>query len=154
MNDSNHQKMKCRWKSAKLQDRGVIQPRPCEVCGDDDVHRHHDDYNNAYDVRWLCEKHHLELHGRIMRSEDERARRRRMKAIHEMFHEELPKLDGHYRIRIPKEVQKAISKLSWVQSKFMRREFRQVLDKWATLALPNGSEPKPCDNGNSPVLPS
>ena len=37
-------------------------PEPCEVCGIPESHAHHDDYSRPLDVRWLCEKHHKQLH--------------------------------------------------------------------------------------------
>ena len=50
--------------------RGVLVPKPCEVCGDDSpisngqrgIQAHHDDYNKPLDVRWLCPKHHKDWH--------------------------------------------------------------------------------------------
>lgn len=50
--------------------RGILSPKPCEVCGmavyntsgRRMVHAHHDDYNKPLDVRWLCSKHHTEWH--------------------------------------------------------------------------------------------
>lgn len=42
---------------------GVIEQMPCEVCGCADTQGHHDDYNRPLDVRWLCDKHHRQLHG-------------------------------------------------------------------------------------------
>jgi len=45
--------------------RGKIKKGVCEVCGDPNVHGHHDDYTKPLEVRWFCEIHHLELHGVI-----------------------------------------------------------------------------------------
>lgn len=42
--------------------RGELIKQPCEVCGDTNVHAHHDDYSKPLDVRWLCVNHHLEWH--------------------------------------------------------------------------------------------
>ena len=42
--------------------RGLLIKYPCEVCGDEKVEAHHDDYSKTYDVRWLCFKHHREHH--------------------------------------------------------------------------------------------
>lgn len=45
---------------------GKIERKPCEVCGDERVHGHHDDYTRPLEVRWLCRKHHIDLHhGRL-----------------------------------------------------------------------------------------
>lgn len=42
---------------------GKIERNPCEVCGSwDHIHAHHDDYDKPLEVRFLCSKHHRELH--------------------------------------------------------------------------------------------
>lgn len=41
---------------------GKLKREPCEVCGKK-AESHHDDYNKPLEVRWLCFKHHRELHG-------------------------------------------------------------------------------------------
>ena len=41
---------------------GRLEKYPCEICGDDKVHGHHDDYAKPLDVRWLCPTHHVEWH--------------------------------------------------------------------------------------------
>lgn len=42
---------------------GRVIKGPCEECGSTDgVHGHHDDYAKPLEVRWLCPKHHAELH--------------------------------------------------------------------------------------------
>ena len=41
---------------------GKLVKEPCEVCGSENVHAHHDDYNKQLDVRWLCPQHHSLLH--------------------------------------------------------------------------------------------
>jgi ribosomal protein S27AE len=40
---------------------GKLQREPCEVCGAEKVHAHHDDYSKPLEVRWLCTACH-ELH--------------------------------------------------------------------------------------------
>lgn len=35
---------------------------PCEVCGDEDTQRHHDDYNKPEEVRFLCRRDHANWH--------------------------------------------------------------------------------------------
>lgn len=47
--------------------RGKIEKLPCEVCHDPKVEAHHDDYDKPLEVRWLCKKHHLALHGKHSR---------------------------------------------------------------------------------------
>ena len=41
---------------------GRLTRLPCEVCGDDEVQGHHDDYSKPLEVRWLCVYHHNEYH--------------------------------------------------------------------------------------------
>ena len=41
---------------------GKITRQPCEICGDPDTHAHHEDYSRQLSVRWLCVKHHAEIH--------------------------------------------------------------------------------------------
>lgn len=45
--------------------KGTLMRLPCEVCGGEKVHAHHDDYSKPLDVRWLCAKHHNELHKKL-----------------------------------------------------------------------------------------
>ena len=48
--------------------KGKLKPELCEVCGDEQVQMHHDDYGKPLKVRWLCHLHHLQLHrGRYWR---------------------------------------------------------------------------------------
>lgn len=42
---------------------GKLTRQSCEVCGDTESEAHHDDYSRPLEVRWLCFKHHRELHG-------------------------------------------------------------------------------------------
>lgn len=41
---------------------GRITRQACEVCGEIKSEAHHDDYAKPLEVRWLCRKHHAELH--------------------------------------------------------------------------------------------
>ena len=42
--------------------KGELKRKPCEVCGALKVHAHHEDYSQPLNVKWLCPKHHKELH--------------------------------------------------------------------------------------------
>jgi len=53
---------------------GRLIKKPCEVCGDEKVEMHHDDYYKPIDVRWLCIKHHNEHHV-ILREKELRERK-------------------------------------------------------------------------------
>lgn len=41
---------------------GKLIPQPCEACGEEPAHAHHDDYTRPLDVRWLCPAHHRQHH--------------------------------------------------------------------------------------------
>lgn len=40
----------------------VLKRMPCEVCGNEKVEAHHDDYAKPLNVRWLCQAHHKQWH--------------------------------------------------------------------------------------------
>lgn len=42
--------------------RGELKKLPCEICGKERVEAHHEDYKKPLQVRWLCRRHHLQLH--------------------------------------------------------------------------------------------
>ena len=43
--------------------RGRVTKQPCEICGmAQRPHAHHDDYTKPLEVRWLCPRHHGQLH--------------------------------------------------------------------------------------------
>ncbi|WP_081724759.1 hypothetical protein [Asticcacaulis sp. YBE204] len=48
--------------------RGLIERKPCEVCAavhgvnDAVIDGHHEDYDRPMDVKWLCRKHHRQIH--------------------------------------------------------------------------------------------
>ena len=59
------------WAHASLRsarNRGLIEPQPCEVCGQMPSEAHHDDHRLPLEVRWLCRKHHKALHARGAKS--------------------------------------------------------------------------------------
>lgn len=41
---------------------GRLIRKPCEICGAEKVTAHHPDYSKPLTVKWLCSKHHGELH--------------------------------------------------------------------------------------------
>lgn len=48
---------------------GILERKPCEVCGSNErIHAHHDDYSNPLDVKWLCQKHHNERHNELRKA--------------------------------------------------------------------------------------
>ena len=42
--------------------KGILKPKPCEICRATKVIAHHDDYSKPLDVRWLCITHHRKIH--------------------------------------------------------------------------------------------
>ena len=47
------------WKALKS---GKLKKKCCEVCGAEKVDAHHDRYDEPLSVRWLCRRHHVQLH--------------------------------------------------------------------------------------------
>lgn len=41
---------------------GKIVRGSCEICGEEKVEAHHEDYNKPLEIKWLCVKHHHLLH--------------------------------------------------------------------------------------------
>ena len=44
---------------------GKLKRKPCEVCGKEKTHGHHENYNEPLLVNWLCAVHHKEIHKKI-----------------------------------------------------------------------------------------
>lgn len=44
---------------------GVLVRADCMICGREDSHAHHDNYDKPLDVVWLCPVHHFERHKTI-----------------------------------------------------------------------------------------
>lgn len=42
---------------------GLLEKKPCAICGCAGAEAHHEDYDKPLDVIWLCRSHHLEAHG-------------------------------------------------------------------------------------------
>lgn len=55
-------KHNCRGLTAYAIKTGILTRQPCAVCGAKKAQAHHDDYSKPLEVRWLCSKHHAELH--------------------------------------------------------------------------------------------
>lgn len=50
---------------------GRLIPGPCRVCGTTErIEAHHNDYTKPLEVDWLCVRHHMEIHGKVMRKEN------------------------------------------------------------------------------------
>lgn len=47
--------------------RGKIVRGSCLLCGESNAEAHHNDYSKPFDLVWLCNKHHLWLHGMLSR---------------------------------------------------------------------------------------
>lgn len=60
--ENNQKKYQCHGIVAYAIKCGNLKSEPCEICGENKAHAHHDDYDNPLDVRWLCSKHHNEWH--------------------------------------------------------------------------------------------
>ena len=44
---------------------GALTKSPCERCGSENSHAHHEDYNKPLDVMWLCPTDHKKRHREI-----------------------------------------------------------------------------------------
>lgn len=55
-------KLKARNKVAMAMRIKTLTRKSCEICGARNVQAHHDDYSKPLEVRWLCHKHHVEVH--------------------------------------------------------------------------------------------
>lgn len=42
--------------------KGLLNKLPCEICGEKQVHAHHEDYSKPLEVVWLCKSCHKSLH--------------------------------------------------------------------------------------------
>ena len=56
------EKYQARQEVLKAMRKGILIPKPCEVCGLVKVEAHHEDYSKPLNVKWLCKKHHTEAH--------------------------------------------------------------------------------------------
>lgn len=60
--EKNKGKYKANRKVANALKYGILVRKPCEVCGNAKSEAHHEDYRKYLDVKWLCFKHHREIH--------------------------------------------------------------------------------------------
>jgi hypothetical protein len=54
----------CRNTTNRLIRDGIIKKQPCKVCREKNVQTHHLSYDNPFNVIFLCNKHHLEIHNK------------------------------------------------------------------------------------------
>ena len=40
----------------------IKETQPCEVCGQLETERHHEDYSKPLEIKWLCSRHHKQVH--------------------------------------------------------------------------------------------
>lgn len=59
---NNQKKIRAKNDVRRAIKMGLIVRRPCEICGAEKTHAHHDDYNYPLKVRFLCPIHHREWH--------------------------------------------------------------------------------------------
>ncbi len=63
---SHRERYPNKYKAQTMTNNAVRDKRlfrePCEVCGSETVHAHHDDYLKPLNVRWLCAAHHRQWH--------------------------------------------------------------------------------------------
>ncbi len=55
-------KYRAHQRTHRARRKGLLQPGPCEVCGNPQTEGHHDDYGRPLAVRWLCRRHHRVWH--------------------------------------------------------------------------------------------
>ena len=46
--------------------KGEVIQKPCLVCGNENVHGHHKDYNKPFELTWLCPQHHKDVHRGVL----------------------------------------------------------------------------------------
>ena len=54
----------CRQITQRAVKSGILVKTPCVVCGFPKVEAHHENYYEPLNVKWLCLKHHKEIHSR------------------------------------------------------------------------------------------
>jgi hypothetical protein len=57
-----HERLLYRSKTTRAVLKKILFKKPCEICGDIEVHAHHEKYAEYLNVRWLCPIHHKKIH--------------------------------------------------------------------------------------------
>ncbi len=52
----------CRRITRQAIEKGLLIPKPCEICDFKEVDAHHSDYSDPFSITWLCHSHHSEWH--------------------------------------------------------------------------------------------
>jgi hypothetical protein len=50
--------------------KGILVPKPCQVCENPKVEAHHKDYSKPLEILWLCKKHHMQFDKEIKTMEE------------------------------------------------------------------------------------
>lgn len=67
---SEKEKKLTRSKTLVAKKRGIINNESCVICGEKKTDAHHVDYNNPYDLVWLCRSHHSKLHKKSLTKDE------------------------------------------------------------------------------------
>jgi hypothetical protein len=54
-----------RAKTSLAVKQGILIKQHCEICGNENSIAHHEVYSDFMNVRWLCRKHHIEIHNKF-----------------------------------------------------------------------------------------
>ena len=63
--NADKRRMKCHNALRRAVLKGVVTRMPCEVCGNEKSHAHHEDYDFPLLVVWLCSQHHKDRHKQL-----------------------------------------------------------------------------------------
>lgn len=61
----NPEKVRAHWQVGNAIRSGVLKRQPCECCGNEKSHAHHEDYSKPLEIKWLCHRCHWNEHGWI-----------------------------------------------------------------------------------------
>ena len=59
-------KQSIQGKVALAKRKGILIPKPCEICGKKAL-AHHEDYSKPLKVKWICSHHHSWIHMKVPR---------------------------------------------------------------------------------------